>query len=138
MLHCASTAFVVRPLAFEAGVLPDSGTGTGVAQIHGVVCEPSSTGPPRGWLVIVRLARGWSSPGPLAAATNWFSPTRRPRSTPRSVRACGSVTNPAPTFAPLSVSATSCNGTSFGTRTSTSASPLLIKSARFDKVLISN
>ena len=40
MLHCASTAKVVSPLAFDAGVFPDSGTGVGVAQIHGVVCEP--------------------------------------------------------------------------------------------------
>src|SRR5882724_12218403 len=56
MLHCASKAVVVRPLAFDAGVLPDSGTGVGVAQIHGVVCEPSSTGPPIGWLVITRRA----------------------------------------------------------------------------------
>ena len=50
MLHCASIAKVDRPLAFDAGVLPDAGTGVGVAQIQGCVCEPSSTGPPRsGW-----------------------------------------------------------------------------------------
>ena len=48
MLHCASVAVVDRPLAFEAGVLPTAATGTGVAQTHGVVCEPSSTGPPIG------------------------------------------------------------------------------------------
>ena len=52
----ASTAVVDRPLALDAGVSPFWATGSGVAQIHGVVCDPSSTGPPRGWLVIVRLA----------------------------------------------------------------------------------
>jgi hypothetical protein len=50
MLHCASTANVVRPLALDAGVLPDAATGVGVAQIHGPACEPSRIGPPRtGW-----------------------------------------------------------------------------------------
>ena len=55
MLQAASTAVVVSPLAFDAGVLPLAGTGVGVAQTHGVVWLPSSTGPPRGWLVMVRL-----------------------------------------------------------------------------------
>src|SRR3981189_1344902 len=106
MLHCASTAVVVRPLAFDAGVLPDSATGVGVAQIHGVVCEPSSTGPPRGWLVIVRLARGRPPPPALAWATKRFFPGTRPFSTPRRVRATSSATNAAPTFRELSVSVT--------------------------------
>ena len=48
MLHCASVAKVVNPLAFDAGVLPEAGTAAGVAQIQGWVCEPSSTGPPIG------------------------------------------------------------------------------------------
>jgi len=137
MLHCASTAKVVSPLAFDAGVFPNAATGVGVAQIHGWVCERRSTGPPRGWLVIVRLARGRPSPRPLASATKWFSPSRKPVSTPRNVRAFASATNDAPTFAPSSVSVTFCIGTFFGTWTSTSASPPLIRSARFDKVLIS-
>ena len=137
MLHCASTAVVVRPLALDAGVLPDSATGAGVAQTQGVVCEPSSTGPPRGWLVIVRLAQGRPLPLPLASATNRLSPAVRPVSTPRSVRASASATKAASTLLPLSVSVTLCIGTSLGTRTSTSASPSLTRSARFDKVLIS-
>src|SRR5713226_6095981 len=101
MLHwrvvSASYVNVERPLAFEAGVLPDSATGVGVAQTHGMVCEPSSTGPPRGWLVIVRLAKGRPLPRPLASATKRFSPTFRPVrggvSTPRRVRAFASATN---------------------------------------------
>src|SRR5260370_3535095 len=137
MLHCAAAAAVVRPLAFDAGVLPDSATGVGVAQIHGVVWEPSSTGPPRGWLVIVRLAEDRSSSRTSASATNRFLPATRPRSTPRRVRACASATNPAPTFPPLSFSLTSSLGPFLRTCTSTSASPSLIRSARFDKVLIS-
>lgn len=48
ILHCASIAKVDRPLAFVAGVLPDSAVGVGVAQTQGVFCEPSSTGPPIG------------------------------------------------------------------------------------------
>ena len=56
MLHCASVAVVDRPLAFDAGVLPTAATGTGVAQTHGPVCEPSSTGPPIGWFVMTSRA----------------------------------------------------------------------------------
>src|SRR5882724_9063441 len=57
MLHCASIANVVRPLGFDR-IKPVAGSLTvvGVAQTHGVVCEPSSTGPPIGWLVITRRA----------------------------------------------------------------------------------
>src|SRR5207237_10889441 len=83
-LHSASNANVVRPLAFEAGVLPDSASGTGVAQIHGVVCEPNSTGPPIGWFVITRRASRapWLSP-----ATKSLRPSTRALTSPRSVRA---------------------------------------------------
>src|SRR5450755_2859529 len=56
ILHCASVATVDKPLAFEPGVLPTAATGTGVAQTHGPVCEPSSTGPPIGWLVMTSCA----------------------------------------------------------------------------------
>src|SRR5437763_16972050 len=87
MLHCASTAKVVRPLAFVAGVLPDAAVGAGVAQIQGWVCEPSNTGPPIGWLVIVSRACGPPCPSPLASAANSLSPSTRSVTTPRRVRA---------------------------------------------------
>ena len=137
MLHCASTALVVRPLALEAGLLPASATGVGVAQTQGCVCEPSRTGPPRAWLVIFRLAHGRPLPWPLESATSVFSPTTRPVTTPRKVRALSSATNDAPTSVPFNVSVTFFIGTVFGTCTSTRASPLLIRSARFDSVRIS-
>ena len=97
MLHFAPTANVVSPLAFDLGVLPDSATGVGVAQTQGVVCDPSSTGPPIGWLRIVRVARGRPLPLPFESARNSFSPTTSPLSTPRIVRAVASVTNAAVT-----------------------------------------
>src|SRR5215218_9282224 len=137
MLHCASTAKVVRPLALDAGVLPEAGTGVGVAQIHGWVCEPSRIGPPRTWLVIVRLPHGRPLPLPLASATKVFSPETIPVSTPRRVRLSWSATKEAPTSAPLSVSVTFFIGTVLGTWTSTSASPSLTRSARLDSVRIS-
>src|SRR5256886_15696266 len=84
MLHCASNAAVVRPLAFEAGVLPDSGTGVGVAQIQGVVCEPSSTGPPLGWVVITHHPIG----GPVLLGSQ---PTPRIRATPKPLAASGNT-----------------------------------------------
>ena len=58
MLHCASVAVVVRPLALVAGELAVAAVGTGVAQIHGIDCEPSRTGPPLGWSVTGRRALG--------------------------------------------------------------------------------
>src|SRR5215831_2576526 len=97
MLHCASTAKVVSPLAFDAGVLPDAGTAVGVAQIQGCVWDPSSTGPPIGWFVMVRLARGRPLPLPFESAANSFSPFTSPVSTPRIVRAPASVTKDAVT-----------------------------------------
>ena len=116
---------------------PIAGTGVGVAHTHGMACEPSRIGPPRTWFVIVRLAHGRPRPWPLASATNTFSPGSMPSSTPRKVRAESSATNDDLTSAPLSVSITLCIGTFFGTRTSTSASPSLIRSARLDSVWIS-
>src|SRR3989441_2080674 len=135
MLHCASKAVVVRPLAFDAGVLPDSATGVGVAQIQGVVCEPSSTGPPIGWLVITRRAAGppWVSP-----ATRSFRPSTKPVSRPRITRAVGSARNAPVTSRPLSDSRTLFSAAPFGTRTSTRASPPLMRSARFERGTISN
>src|SRR5438445_9952381 len=102
MLQCASIANVVRPLAFDAGVFPDAGTAVGVAQIHGVVCEPSSTGPPIGWLVILSRACGSPCPRPRASATNSLSPSTRPVTTPRRVRAAALVLNAPVTTRPLS------------------------------------
>src|SRR4051812_45500888 len=137
MLHWASTAKVVRPLALDAGVLPEAATGVGVAQIHGCVWALSRIGPPRTWLVIVRLAHGRPLPLPLASATKVLSPGAMPVSTPRRVRLSSSATNEAPTSAPLSVSVTFFIGTVLGTCTSTSASPSLTRSARLDSVRIS-
>src|SRR6267378_4323392 len=134
MLHCASNANVVRPLAFDAGVLPDWATGVGVAQIHGVVCEPSSTGPPIGWLVITRRA---SRPPWLSPATKSLRPARRPLTSPRSVRAAALALNAPVTSRSFSDSRTLFSATPFGTRTSTRASPPLMRSARFDSVTIS-
>src|SRR5229473_1508903 len=134
MLHCASTAKVVRPLAFDAGVLPDAGTGVGVAQIHGVVCEPSSTGPPIGWFVITRRA---SRPPWLSPALKSLRPSTRPLTSPRSVRAAALAVNAPVTSWPLSDSRTLFSATLFGTRTSTRASPPLMRSARFDSDTIS-
>ena len=137
MLHCASSAKVDRPLALDAGVLPEAGAGVGVAQIQGCVCEPSRMGPPRTWSVSVRLARGRPLPLPLASATKVFSPGAMPVNTPRSVRLSASATKRSPTSTPLSVSVTFVIGTVFGTSTSTSASPSLSRSARLDSVRIS-
>jgi len=135
MLHCASKAVVDRPLAFEAGVLPDSATGVGVAQIQGVVCEPSSTGPPIGWFVITRRA---SRPPRLSPATKSLRPSTRPVTSPRSVRAAALAVNAPVTSWPLSDSRTLFSATPFGTRTSTRASPPLMRSARLERVTISN
>src|SRR5437899_5331006 len=134
MSHCGSAwnANVVRPLAFDAGVLPDSGTGVGVAQIHGVVCERSSTGPPIAWLVMMSETRR-----PLESARKSLRPGTMPVSTPRITRAVASARNVAVTSRPLRDSFTCCSGTVFGTRTSTSASPPLMRSARFERVTIS-
>ena len=137
MLHFASTANVVRPLAFDPGVLPDSGTGVGVAQTHGCICVPSRTGPPRTWFVIVRLAHGRPLPLPFESATSVLAPGTRPVTTPRNVRAPSSATNALPTSAPFNISVTFFIGTFFGTDTSTSAFPSLTRSARFDSVRIS-
>src|SRR6266478_1711836 len=99
MLHCASTAKVVRPLAFVAGVLPDAAVGAGVAQIQGVVCDPSSTGPPIGWFVVTRRA---SRPPWLSPAAKSLRPSTRPPTTPRSVRAAALAVNAPVTSWPLS------------------------------------
>src|SRR6185295_11033029 len=106
MLHCASIANVDNPLAFDAGVLPDAATGVGVAQIQGVVCEPSNTGPPIGWFVMVSEARGRPLPRPFESARNSFSPTTRPVSTQRITRAAASLWNAVVTLLPLSHSVT--------------------------------
>src|SRR3954471_4206997 len=106
MLHCASTANVVRPLAFEAGGLAAAGAGVGVAQTQGCVCEPSSTGPPRAWLVMVTLANGLPRPWPLESATNVFGPLTSPVNTPRKACVISLPANDAFTFLPFRVSVT--------------------------------
>src|SRR5688500_2602345 len=138
ILHCASTANVGKPLPLVAtGTDGDWGIAVGVAQTYGVICVPARTGPPIGWLVMVSDAFGRPRPLPLASATNSFSPTRRPVSTPRMVRAAASVRKCAVTSWPLRSSVTWCRGTVFGTLTSTRASPSLIKSARLFTVTMS-
>src|ERR1044071_3220660 len=140
MLHCASMANVVRPLAFDAGVLPDWATAVGVAQIHGCACEPSSTGPPSGWLVMVSVTSLPSSlplPLPLSSATRELRPTTSPVTSPRSVRAAALAVKDEVMSCPFSFTLTLESETCFGTRTSTSASPPLMRSARFDSVTIS-
>src|SRR2546425_10663195 len=120
MLHCGSNAKVDRPLAFEAGVLPDSATGVGVAQIQGVVCEPSSTGPPIGWFVITR--RAWRPPR-LSPATKSLRPSTRPVTSPRSVRAAALAVNAPVTSRPLGDHRTRFSGTLLGTGPSTRGAP---------------
>src|ERR1051325_268361 len=140
MLHCASMANVVRPLAFDAGVLPDWATAVGVAQIHGCACEPSSTGPPIGWLVMVSVTSLPSSlplPLPLSSATRSLRPTTSPVTSPRSVRAAALAVKDEVMSCPFSFTLTAERETCFGTRTSTSASPPLMRSARFESVTIS-
>src|SRR5258706_7501513 len=129
MLHCASTAKLVRPLAFDAGVLPDSGTAVGVAQTHGVVCEPSSTGPPIGWFVITRRA---SRPPWLSPAAKSLRPSTTPLTTPRSVRADALAVDAPVTTSAVNDRRTLFTGTLLGTRTSSTASAPPMKSAPFD------
>src|SRR2546429_6291903 len=82
MLHCGSNAKVDRPLAFDSAPVAGSMAGVGVAQTHGWVCEPSSTGPPIAWLVMVSEARR-----PLESARKSLRPGTMPVSTPRITRA---------------------------------------------------
>src|SRR5213595_1564846 len=51
------------------GLLPPEA----LSQIQGCTCAPASTGPPEGWLVIVR----WAVCPPAPAATTSFGPLRR-------------------------------------------------------------
>ena len=103
---------------------------------HGLRAEQDR--PADGWFVIVR-----AGPRPAVALAVGVgdeqvrrrAPCRQPRRA--SVRAESSATNDDLTSAPLSSTFTLCIGTFFGTRTSTSASPSLIRSARLDSVWIS-
>src|SRR3954470_15035309 len=105
MLHCASVANVDNPLAFDAGLgglwVESSATGTGVAQIQGWVCEPRSTGPPRGWLVIVKLAKS-PLPGPWTLAVKTFWQILRRVSTVRKIPLGASKTKGSSAFLPSS------------------------------------
>ena len=129
---------VESPLALEAGVFPEAGTGVGVAQIHGCVCEPSNTGPPIAWLVMVRDERGRPWPWPFESATNSFDPCTSPVSSPRRTLPVASARNVAVTSRPLSSRVTCLSCSLAGRVTSTKASPPLIRSARLERVLISN
>ena len=79
----------------------------------------------------------WPWPRPFESARNSFCPSSSPVSTPRMVRAAVSVLKVPVTSRPLSHSVTWSSGTVSGTRTSTSASPPLMRSARFERVRIS-
>src|SRR4029453_17087758 len=78
MLHCASVAVVPRPLALVAGVLPLAAWGAGVAQTQGVVCVLSSTGPPRGALVIVSCVGVALATPAVSVLAPVFSPVTSP------------------------------------------------------------
>src|SRR5471032_2736196 len=131
MLHCASVAVVVRPLALVLGVLPASAVSAGVAQIHGVVWVLNSTGPPIGWLVTVIFA---PTKLPLADfAVTTLAPTFSPVTAP-SVRPLARVLKADVTSVP-STSTRSCEAdVPAGSLTSISTEPPLTRSARLDRV----
>src|SRR5919107_1826883 len=84
MLHCASVAAVDKPLGLVAGLTPEAATGTGVAQTNGVICEPSSTGPPFGWLLITSRApvKAFVVDVAVIVLLPFFSPVTRPMTRP--------------------------------------------------------
>src|SRR5664279_4504401 len=90
MLHCTSIAAVVRPLALVAGVVSFAAVGTGVAQIQGEGWLLRMTGPPIGWLVIVRLAPAKELS--VEVAVKVLAPSVRPATSP-TVRPSARVTN---------------------------------------------
>ena len=131
MLHCASLAAVLKPLAFVPGVLPTSAVGTGVAQTYGVICEPSSTGPPTGWLVTT--SRAPANEPSLAVALTLFAPVFKPPTRPMvrpslPVTKAGLASTPSTSTFSFDVCAPA------GSFTSTSTEPPLTRSARFESV----
>src|SRR3954470_11865111 len=133
MLHCASVAAVERPLALVAGELAVAAVGTGVAQIQGAVCVPSSTGPPTAWFVIASCAPPKLLFVELTVIV--LAPSLRPLTRP-TVRPSEPVLNAEVTSVPFSATARLGASVALGSLTSTKASPPLIRSARFDSVVI--
>src|SRR6185295_2867850 len=133
MLHCASVAAVVRPLALVAGALAVAAVGTGVAQIHGMVCEPSRIGPPLGWFVTVRreLTKLPSLALAVIALAPSLSPVTRPTMRP-SARFVNAEVTSVPLTSTLRLDALPIGGVLISTRTS----PPETRSARFDSVVI--
>src|SRR5581483_1556016 len=102
-----------------------------VVQIHGWTCGPANTGPPFGWLVIVRRA-----PRPSGSrASSTFLPTRKPSTRPTS-RPALSGEKSAVTSRPRRVMRTAFEKLSVGRETRTSTSPPETRSARLDNVSI--
>src|SRR3954466_14587296 len=126
VLHWASRGGP-SPTGTTVGDVPLLAGGFCVLHTHGCTCGPANTGPPMGWLVIVRRARRPSgraaviSLGPLASPVT--SPVRRPP--PASEKA-------AVTSRPSTSALTGVVAASSGRSMATSASPPEIRSARLD------
>ena len=118
------------------GIVTTVGVATGWAQTHGCSCSPAKTGPLAGWFVIVR--RAVLGPfvfdfGPVGTewATTSLSPSTSPERRPLNVSSARSA-NALVTSLPFSVTVTLSSVNLCGKRTSTSASPPEIRSARFE------
>ena len=133
MVHCASVAGVVRPLALVAGELAVAAVGTGVAQIHGDDCEPSRIGPPFGWLVTTM--RALLKPPFVELAVMLFAPFLRPVTRP-TVRPSERVVNAEVTSTPSTSTFRLDAAPIGGSLTSTRTSPPETRSARVDNVVI--
>ena len=113
--------------------MPAATTGTGVAQIHGPVCAPSSTGPPFGWFVMT--SRAPANELSVNVALMVLAPLARPVTSP-TMRPLDSVVNEEVMSVPSRSTRRLAGLLPPGTLTSTSAEPPLTRSARFDKVVI--
>src|ERR1700733_11988398 len=139
MLHWPSLLAVpARPLGL-VGAPSEATAPVGVAQVNGATCGPEKIGPPMLWLVILRNAP-WPVPrsadsrlGPSASPVT--RPTRRPpsRAVNRSLTSLAISGLPGGPSVTWSFPAVAPGGSTI----STSASPPLIMSARFDSTLIS-
>src|SRR5690242_7965883 len=133
MLHCASVAVVVRPLALVAGELAVAAVGTGVAQIQGIVCDANRIGPPFGWFVTVR--RALPKLPSLALAVIVLAPSLRPVTRP-TMRPSERFVNAELSSVPLTSTCRLDAEPTGGILTSTRTSPPETRSARFDKVVM--
>src|SRR6266849_739242 len=131
MLHCASIALVLKPLALVAGVVEVAGCAIGVAQIQGRICVPENTGPPIGWLLIVRYAPFFL----VGLAVTTLLPLDRPVITP-STRPFARWANASLTSRPPTSTFNPEAEAPCGRTISTRASPPLTRSARLDRVLM--